>query len=781
MKVKTLNILPVLFCILLAQLAFADTEVTVTEGDLVNLSLASEDPDNDNLFTTFTAPVNNKGLWQTEIGDAGTYFVNASACDGELCDSTAVKINVLAKIFPPVITSYSPRDLNMSIKEGYSILFSAGVEDLDSSKLYISWKLDGKEVSTGLSYQYDTDLYSAGQRTVRFTVSDGDLQDQILWLIDVENVNAPPVIDEMKDITAVEGDLVKITPTATDIDNDKITYAISEPVGDDGEWQTGFDDAGDYNITITASDGSLTSSKTLNLKVENNDRIPVIAEYAPLEDKVYAKEGDEVFFSLRASDPDGDDLSYVWTVSGVEVGYKKAIKYTLDYDSAGVNVVECTVSDGTVKTSKKWVLIVENINQPPVLAIKDSYYFNEGDLVKITPNATDSDNDSISYSFSRPLDEKGEWQTDYRSSGVYAVNISAYDGEAASSSYTKIIIKNIDVPIIFGNISRFYADEGSNISIKLEAYNPGGESIIFSAENLPEAASIENDELKLDAGYDTVKRHTGMLGRTLKALKLYRLVFSDSKTFRIKVKAEAGSSSSAKDIKIVVLDKNRAPVIEAPSKIVAREGDLIKINYRCYDEDNDSLKVKLSKQFNKKGEWQTGFDDAGEYNISLEADDNLDRTSKIIRIVLENYNRKPVISIDDYIKVSAGKQIKLAPVIYDPDNDNITVTYSGWMDSESYLTTVNDTGMHTVTISADDGTDATSRNITIDVKEPGLFWFYAKYVLFGLLLLIIIITILLFIEKRRAKKKEEREKLNEEKERLGKERFEKVKKLMGIK
>lgn len=759
------KILLILFCILITQLVLADSKITVTEGDLVRLSVVSEDPDNDNLFFTFTQPVNNKGLWQTEIGDAGTYSINTTVCDREFCDSDTVDILVLHKQLPPEITQYSPLDINLSIKEQYSIFFNIGVEDMDSSKLYLSWKVDGKEISSNLSFTYNADYHSAGHHTIRFTVSDGDLQDQILWNILVEDVNAPPILEEIKDISFTEGDLVKISPQAEDPDNDGVSYSISDPIGDDGEWQTDFDDEGEYEITITVSDGSLSDSQTINLVVKKNDRTPIIIENTPEEDKIYTKEGEEIFFSIRAVDEDDDELSYEWTIDDEVVGSKKAIKYTIDYDSAGIQTVKCTISDGTVKVSRKWTLIIENVNQAPVIIVNESYTFNESDLVKISPKATDLDNDDIIFSFSPPLDENGEWQTDHKSSGVYAVNISAYDGKLASSELVRLIVKDVDALPIFEEITDYYVDEGSNISIKLYAYDPDEEDIIFSAENLPEGAYLKDDELRWFVDYDTIKRHTGWFARFMKTLRLYSLLFDNNKEYKIKIAAQSGESFSTQDLKIVVFDNNRIPVIEAPDKIVAEENELVIINYSYYDADDDNLNAKISKPFNLGGKWQTDFEDGGEYNITIEVDDNLNKTVKTVFVSIEDKNREPFLNIDDYIKVKAGKEVKLEPKVIElDDNDNVTFSYSGWMDSDSYLTDENDTGVHTVTVSATDGIETVSKDITIEVKEGGTFWFYFKFVLLGLLLLAILILILSLIERNKVKKeKEPIEEIEEEK------------------
>lgn len=749
------KILFVLFCILLVQLAVSETEITVTEGDLVRLSVIANDSDKDRLFFTFTEPVNNKGLWQTEYGDRGDYFINVTVCDKEFCDSDVVKLTVIQKLLHPNITYYYPEELNLSIKEGESVYFKAGVEDIDSEKLYLSWKLDRVEVSTSLNLEYTTDYYSAGKHTIRFTVSDGHLSDQVLWNINVEDLNGPPVLEKIEDIRVTEGGLVNISPKATDPDHDKIEYSISEPVGGDRVWQTGFDDAGEYEIEITASDGFLSDSQTVKIVVEDNDRAPAIVESYPEEDKLYLKEGSEVSFSIRAIDPDRDELFYSWTIDEDEVGKKKGVKYYIDYESAGVRVVKCAVSDGVVKTSKKWILVIENVNQPPVLDVDEEYVFNESDLVKIAPKATDPDGDKIIFLFSEPLDENGEWRTDHKSSGVYAANISVSDGEFIDSKFVKIVVKDVDTAPVFEELGEVYAEEGTNISIRLNAYDYDGEEVSFFAEELPEGAVIEDNMFKWVIGHRAVKRKTGWFGRLAKALKIYDFIFDDSKKFEINIIAEAGEMFSMQKLMVIVSDKNRVPVIDAPYKIKAKENELVKINHHYYDLDGDRLKTRISYPFNKDGEWHTDFDDSGEYNISISVDDNLNRTIKDVLVEIGNVNREPLLSVEGYVKVKAGEEVVLEPRVIDLDYDNIMISYSGWMDSDRYWTNKDDSGIHTVTVSASDSISVTSKDITVEVKPPVIFWFYFKFVALGLIILALIILYLGRREKKEAEPEEE--------------------------
>ena len=51
---------------------------------------------------------------------------------------------------------------------------------------------------------------------------------------------------------------------------------ISDPVGDDGEWQTDFTNHGEYTVTVTASDGELETIVDINLMVNDINVAPKI-------------------------------------------------------------------------------------------------------------------------------------------------------------------------------------------------------------------------------------------------------------------------------------------------------------------------------------------------------------------------------------------------------------------------------------------------------------------------------------------------------------------------
>ena len=73
------------------------------------------------------------------------------------------------------------------------------------------------------------------------------------------------------------------------------------------------------------------------------------------------------------------------------------------------------------------------------LAAVRTFTVKEGDFVTLKPQVTDPDNDKITYTFSPPLDKKGEWQTTFGDEGEYTVTITADDGTSTTQEEVKIV------------------------------------------------------------------------------------------------------------------------------------------------------------------------------------------------------------------------------------------------------------------------------------------------------------------------------------------------------
>jgi hypothetical protein len=152
-----------------------------------------------------------------------------------------------------------------------------------------------------------------------FTVAGG------FWPGAATSVNQPPVLAAIGNRTIAEGATLAFTVTATDPDpGDVLVYSAGGlPPGatfDAGSgsfnWTPGFTQAGVYpGVAFTVSDGhGGADSETITITVTNTNRPPVLLA---IGDRTVA-EAALLSFTLTASDPDGDPLTY--SASGLPPG-----------------------------------------------------------------------------------------------------------------------------------------------------------------------------------------------------------------------------------------------------------------------------------------------------------------------------------------------------------------------------------------------------------------------------------------------------------------------------
>lgn len=240
--------------------------VRVNENELVSLMVTVTDPDEDPVTYTFSAPVNDQGEWKTNYGDAGEYVVTITATDGQLSTEKRVKIAVDRVNVPPVLTGVK----DIIVDEGELVSFTPDVTDPN-----------GDEVTTRVSEplkdgSFDTDHTSAGEYKIEVLATDGELDTIEEFTLTVNDINVLPEVENVQDITIEEGETVRIEPRITDLDEDQITITISEPVGDDGVWETAFVDHGEYPITVTVDDGKDKVIRKITVTVEDVNMPPEI-------------------------------------------------------------------------------------------------------------------------------------------------------------------------------------------------------------------------------------------------------------------------------------------------------------------------------------------------------------------------------------------------------------------------------------------------------------------------------------------------------------------------
>lgn len=269
----------------------------------------------------------------------------------------------------------------------------------------------------------------------------------------------PEEVMEEKPIVIVvqETELVNLVTTAQDPDKDtSLIFTFTSPLNENGEWQTTYGDAGEYTVTITASDGELTTAKDVLIIINKKEESPIIESSKPIETGLVIDETQAIDFSVIANDLNKDPLSYTWKFDGANVGNEDNYVYQSTYEDAGTHTVKVDVSDGLSSTSKIWSVDVENVNRKPILEKIEDIEAKETDKILITVLATDDDKDTISYTISDKRFEQEEnvftWQTDYDSAGTYEISVSASDGQDTTEQRFTITIGNVNRPPVITDI-----------------------------------------------------------------------------------------------------------------------------------------------------------------------------------------------------------------------------------------------------------------------------------------------------------------------------------------
>jgi len=226
----------------------------------------------------------------------------------------------------------------------------------------------------------ETEYSNPGNYTINSTVTgaSGQTATSILNLEVSESTqgNNPPVLNPIGNKQINENELLEFTISATDADNDSLTFPqpTDLPTGailtdnTDGtatfSWTPDYTQSGTYNVTFTVSDGIDIGSETITITVNNINRIPSIASI--LDSTI--NEGETYNYQVIATDADEDTLTYSLTTNqnwlsinsttGLITGTAHEISSDESYN------IEVEVSDGNGGTNTQtYTLTVKDV--PP--------------------------------------------------------------------------------------------------------------------------------------------------------------------------------------------------------------------------------------------------------------------------------------------------------------------------------------------------------------------------------------------------------------------------------
>jgi len=576
------KLLLLLLIIIFAKITISITELMYEETDFINIMPNASDPDMDGLTYTYTSPLNEKGEWQTNYGDAGEYTVTVTVSDGELSSSEDVKIIVNKKEAPPVINAYYPEESSVIIDEGSSLDFKVSASDPNNDELSYVWEFDGDKVADINSYSYHTDYYSQGVHTLRVYVTDAKYTSMQRWNIKVNDVDRAELLEQIENIEAKETDTVKLS--LPDFKDYKLNYDISEPIGNDAVWETTYDDAGTYSVKIRIYDDKrFNATKDIKVTINNFDRPPI---FVPVED-IVIKESQRVTIYLEANDPDNDNITFsaenplegsffeenkfIW-YPGYDVVKKDSLwdniidKYHLLSESFDIKFI---AKGKELKAEMNVKITVKDVNKKPTLYPIRDIIINEGESFNITPKAIDQDGDEIRYSYSGWINQGG-YTTNYDDAGTHTITVTASDGLLEDSKDVNIIVNNVNRAPILEYVEDKEVYENETLNITIDVYDPDGDELVFYTDNV----SSKDNFISITPDFDLVKG---------KKTREY---------IEIGFRVSDGEFTFGQNVTIIVHNVNRAPEIinvSPAEEFIAYRNQPVTFEAPAYDPDGDEI------------------------------------------------------------------------------------------------------------------------------------------------------------------------------------------------
>ncbi len=226
----------------------------------------------------------------TEAQGPGSFPVTVSVSDGTTSASRSLTVTVSEVNVAPILAAITDKTVN----ELAALTFTASATDADLPVNTLTYSLTtaptGATINptTGVISWTPTEAQGPGSFPVTVSVSDGTTSATRSLTVTVSEVNVAPVLAAITDKTVDELATLTFTATATDADlpANTLTYSlIGAPTGAAINSSTGAfswtpneaQGPNAFTFTVRASDGTLTSDRSLTVTVNEVNTAPVLA------------------------------------------------------------------------------------------------------------------------------------------------------------------------------------------------------------------------------------------------------------------------------------------------------------------------------------------------------------------------------------------------------------------------------------------------------------------------------------------------------------------------
>ncbi len=690
---------------------------------------------------TFTATANGDYFFRLIVNDG----ITSSAPD-------TVRVQVVERA--PVLAAIGPRN----VLEGANLNFLTSASDADGTIPTLSavnLPANATFVNNGNgtgTFNFNPTFVQAGVYNVTFIASDGVLADSEVVAVTVNEAgNQRPVLATIGPRNVTEGLVLNFNTTATDPDGTLPTFAAANVPANATYTNNGngtatfvfspnFAQAGVYNVTFIATDGTLADSEVVAITVtDGGNQAPILAAIGPK----LVNEGANLNFIATAADPD----STIPTLSAVNVPLNATFvnngngtgtfNFNPGFTQSGVYNVTFIASDGTRADSEVVAITVNDAgNQRPVLAAIGPKLVNEGANLNFNTSATDPDGTTptlsavglpLGASFVNNGNGTGtfDFTPTFAQSGVYNVTFIATDGVLADSEVVAVSVNDAgnQAPVLAA-IGPRNVNEGAVLNFNVSASDPDVVTPTLTAVGVPANATFVDNA-----------NGTGTFN--------FAPNFTQAGVFNVTFIASDGFLADSEIVAITVNNVNRPPVLAAIGAQLVNEGVLLSFNATATDLDAttptlSAVNLPAGATFvdNADGSgsfsFTPSFSQSGIYNVTFIASDGTLADSEVVAITVNDAgNQRPVLAAIGNRSVQEGNVLQFRVSSLDADGtiptlaaftvpaNAVFVDSANGAGSFTFSPNFNQAGIYNVLFVASDGVLADSESIQITVGESG--------------------------------------------------------------
>lgn len=441
--------------------------------------------------------------------------------------------------------------------------------------------------------------------------------------------------------------------TATFVDNTDGTGSF--------DWTTGFADAGVYNVTFYASDGTEIDSEIVVITINDaGNQPPVLAAIGSRG----TTESIQLLFDVSATDSDGTFPIMTTSALPGTALFNDNLDGTGTFDwtpgiaDAGIHLVTFYADDGEFIDSEEVSISVADDNQLPVLAVIGAQLVDENINLNLAISATDADGTNPILTTSTlpgvaTFVDNGDgtaifdWTPTYNDSGIYNITFYATDEIYSSdvdSEEVSITVNNVNqLPVLTAIGSQVIA-AWNTLSFATSAVDLDGDVPVMTNSTLPGTSTY------LDNGNGTGSFEWITVG-------------ADTGTYFVTFYATDGAFPAEIDSEIVTIiigsGGNQVPIWTSLADSFVSEGENLTLNVSATDPDGGIITLTINTMLNNYSFTDNGdgtgflnynpdFGDAGIDTVRFIAtDDGSPLLSSILTIEITTFdiNQSPLFEL----------------------------------------------------------------------------------------------------------------------------------------